>query len=105
MKIPSQGLTHLFSPPSKIGSLDHLIRPLEHVDGNCQSDLFGRLKINDNSNLVACCTGKSAVRFAALQTISLSCVMNLTRLFAQTTNELRIWQINNEITSVPTLIE
>ena len=32
-------------------SLDNLIRPLEHADRNCQTDLFRSLKVNDEFKL------------------------------------------------------
>ena len=36
---------------SKIGSLDQFIRPFEHAVRNCQINLFGRLKVNDEFKL------------------------------------------------------
>ena len=39
---------------------DHLIRPRQHLRRNRKADLFCRLRFMTNSNLVACCTGKSA---------------------------------------------
>src|SRR5438128_6749367 len=35
----------------KIVSSDHFIRPLEHADWNCQTNLFGRLEVNDELKL------------------------------------------------------
>ncbi len=41
-------------------SFDHLIRPREHVDWNCQTNLFCRLKVDDEFKLRCLWTGKSA---------------------------------------------
>ena len=30
---------------------DHLIRPLQHADGNCQTNLFCRFEVNDEFKL------------------------------------------------------
>src|SRR5213594_1632008 len=47
-------------------SLDHFIRPLEHVERNCQTNLFCRLKVNDEFKL-RCLLHRQISRFGAFQ--------------------------------------
>jgi hypothetical protein len=51
-----------FGPGIALGLLspNDSIRPLEYVYRNGQTDCFAALRFMMNSNLVACCTGKSA---------------------------------------------
>jgi hypothetical protein len=46
--------------------LDDLIRPLEHVDWNCQADLFRRLEV-DNEFKLRCLLYRQVSRFGAFQ--------------------------------------
>src|SRR5262245_3619476 len=49
----------LHTPHSPFFSLDHLIRPCQHIGRDRQADLPGCFKIDDQVELFGCSTGRS----------------------------------------------